>query len=73
MREKSVRCFKLEKENKKYEYEMCGVKLKSVQCAPDLGVKIAINLKFSQQCNDAANKENKMLDFLKKKSYKRGM
>ncbi len=43
---------------------MCGVKT-SVQCAKDLGVKIALNLKFSQQCNDAANKTNRMLSFVK--------
>ncbi len=42
----------------KFEYEMRGVKLKSVQCVKDLGVKIASNLKFSQQCIDAANKED---------------
>ncbi len=44
--------------NKKLDYEMRGVKLKSVQCVKDLGVKIASNLKFSQQCVDAANKAN---------------
>ncbi len=43
---------------------MCGVKLKSVQCIKDWGVIIASNHKFSQQCNDAANKENRMLDFI---------
>ncbi len=40
---------------KKYDYVMCGVKVKSVQCAKGLGVKIASNLKFSQNCNDPAN------------------
>ncbi len=40
---------------------MRGVKLNSVQCAKDLGVKNASNLKFSQQCVDAANKANRML------------
>ncbi len=44
--------------NKKFDYEMRGVKLKSVQCIKDLGVKIALNLKFSQQCVDASNKAN---------------
>ncbi len=47
--------------NKKFDYEMCGIKLKSVQCTKDLGVKIASNLKFSKQCVDAANKVNRML------------
>ncbi len=53
--------------NKKFDYEMCGVKLKSVQCAKDLGVKIASNSKFSQQCVDAANKANIMLGLNKRK------
>ncbi len=47
--------------NKKFDYEMCGIKLKSVQCAKDLSVKIASNLKFSQHCNDVANKANRVL------------
>ncbi len=51
--------------NKKFDYEMRGVKLKSVQCVKDLGVKIASNLKFSKQCIDAANKANIMLGFIK--------
>ncbi len=37
------------KKNRKYDYEMCSVKLKSVQCAKDLGGKIASNLKYSQK------------------------
>ncbi len=52
--------------NKKLDYEMRGVKLKSIQCTKDLGVKIMSNLKFSQQCVDAANKRNRMLGFIKK-------
>ncbi len=36
--------------NKKFDYEMRAVKLKSVQCTKDLGIKIASNFKFSQQC-----------------------
>ncbi len=52
--------------NKKFDYEMRGVKLKSVQCVKDLGVKIASNIKLSQQCIDAANKANRMLGFIKK-------
>ncbi len=54
--------------NKKIDNEMRGLKLKSVQCAKNLGVKIASNLKFSQQCIDAANKANRMLGFIKKKN-----
>ncbi len=45
---------------------MSGVKLKSVQCVKDLGVKIASNLKFLHQCIDAANKANRMLGFIKR-------
>ncbi len=45
---------------------MCGVKLRSVQCAKDLCVKIAYNLKLSQPCNDAANKANGVLGFIKR-------
>ncbi len=52
--------------NKKFDYEMRGVKLKSVQCTKDLGVKIASNLKFLQQCIDAANRANRMLGFIKR-------
>ncbi len=43
---------------------MNGVKLDSVQCVKDLGVSIASNLKFSQQCKDAADKANRMLGFI---------
>ncbi len=45
---------------------MCGVKLKSVQCAKDLGVKVASNLKFLKHCNDAANRANRMWGFTKR-------
>ncbi len=33
-----------ETENKKFDYEMCDVKFKTVQCAKDLDVNIASNL-----------------------------
>ncbi len=52
--------------SKKFDYEMRGVKLICVQCVKDLGVKIASNFKFSQQCIDAANKANRMLGFIKR-------
>ncbi len=39
--------------NQKYEYEISGVKLESVQCVKDLGVTIASNLKFSLHCTEA--------------------
>ncbi len=50
--------------NQKFDYEMNGVKLDSVQCVKDLGVSIASNLKFPQQCKDAAGKANRMLGFI---------
>ncbi len=53
--------------NLKYDYEMRGEKLESVHCVKDLGVTITSNLKFSQQCKEAAGKANRMLGFIKKK------
>ncbi len=50
----------------KYDYEMSSVKLESVQCVEDLGVMIASNLKFSQQCKRAADKANRMLVYIKR-------
>ncbi len=50
--------------NQKFDYEMNGVNLDSVQCVKDVGVTIASNLKFSQQCKDAAGKANRMLGFI---------
>ncbi len=44
--------------NQKFDYEMNGVKLESVQCGKDFGVSIESNLKFSQQCKDAEGKAN---------------
>ncbi len=50
--------------DKKYEYEMGGVKLESVHCVKDLGVTITSNFKFSQHCKEAACKANRMLGFI---------
>ncbi len=50
--------------NQKIEDEINGVKIESVQCVTDLGVTIASNFKFFQQCTDAAGKVNKMLGFI---------
>ncbi len=50
--------------NKKFQYEMNGTILKSVQFVKDLGITIALSLKFSQQCKDAAGKANRMLGFI---------
>ncbi len=44
---------------------MRDVKHKSAQCAKAPGVKTALNLKFFQHCNDAANKISRMLGFIK--------
>ncbi len=43
---------------------MCGAKHKSVQCTKDLGVKIASELKFSQQYTKTANKANIIFCFI---------
>ncbi len=48
----------------KFDYEMDGIKLDSVQCVKDLGVLIASNLKFSQQCKHGAGVANRMLGFI---------
>ncbi len=43
---------------------MNGTKIESLECVNDLGVAIASNLKFSQQCKDAAGKAYRMLGFI---------
>ncbi len=50
--------------NEKYEYEMGGVKLESLQWVKDLGVTITSNLEFTQHCKEAACKANRMLGFI---------
>ncbi len=50
--------------NIKKDYEMYG-KIKSVHSVKDLGVTIASNLKFSQQCNDSVKKANTMMGLIK--------
>ncbi len=52
--------------NQKFEYEMNGTKLESIQCVKDLGVIIASGFIFSQQCKDATGKDNKMLNFIER-------
>ncbi len=51
--------------NIKKDYEMCGVKIKSVHSVEDLGVTVASNVKFSQQCNESVKKANKMMGLIK--------
>ncbi len=45
---------------------MSGEKLESVHYVKDLGVTIASNLKFSQQCKNAAGRANRMLGIIKR-------
>ncbi len=45
---------------------MIGEKLESIHCVKDLGATIVSNLKFSQQCKDAASKANRMLGSIKR-------
>lgn len=52
--------------NVKNDYDMCGVKIKSVDSVKDLGVTISSNLKFSQQCNESVNKANRMIGLIKR-------
>ncbi len=50
--------------NKKFYYEINGVKLDSIQCTEDLGVSIASSLKFFQQCKDATSKASRRRGFI---------
>ncbi len=53
----------MEKLKKNY-YEMNSVKIESTKRVKDLGIAIAFNLKFSQQCKNAAGKAYRMLGFI---------
>ena len=50
--------------NNKFQYSINGQTLENTASVKDLGVTISQNLKFSQQCNEAANKANRMLGFI---------
>ncbi len=63
---KKCRILQVGTRNLKYDYEMSGEKLESVHCVKDLGVTITLNLKFSQQCKEAAGKAKRMLGFIKR-------
>ena len=52
--------------NPKFDYELCGEKLKNSSKVKDLGVTVESNLKFAKQCKDAAAKANRMLGFIKR-------
>ncbi len=47
--------------NKKIDFEMNGVEINGVECVEDLDVSIVSNLKFSEQCKDAASIANGIL------------
>ncbi len=49
------------------DYEMRGVKHKSVHSVKDLGVTVTSNLKFSQQCNESAIRANRIMGLIKRK------
>ncbi len=46
----------VESRNIKNDYEMRGVKIKSLHSVKDLGVSVTSNLKFSQQCDESVIK-----------------
>ena len=51
--------------NQKFEYEMGGNKLKSVDQEKDLGV-LNVNGKFAEQCSAAAKKANQILGMIRR-------
>ncbi len=50
--------YRVGSKNIKNDYEMHGVKIKSVHFLKDFGVTVTSNLKFSQQSNESVNKQN---------------
>ncbi len=50
--------------NQKFDYDMNGNKIESVQCIKDLGVTIVSSLKFSQKCKEAVGIAKRMPDFI---------
>ncbi len=61
--------FQVGTRNQKFYYEMNSVKTENLQCLKDLGVTIALNRKFSQQCKDADGKANRMLGFINRNIF----
>ncbi len=45
---------------------MWGVEFKIILSVKDLGVTVASNLKFSQQCNESVKKANRMMSLIKR-------
>ncbi len=50
--------------NQKFDNEMNGTKIESVQCVKDLGVPIVSILNFFKQCKETVGKTNRMLGFI---------
>ncbi len=50
------------------DYEMCDVKIESIQLVKDLSVTVLSNLKSSQQCSEVAKKANRILGLIKRKN-----
>ncbi len=48
------------------DYEICGIISKSIHSVKDLGIPVASNLKFSQQCNESIKKANRMMGLIEK-------
>ncbi len=57
--------------NIKNDYEMRGVKIKSVHSVKGFGVTVISNLKFSQQCNVSVTKANRKMGLIKMFSHSR--
>ncbi len=49
---------------KRFDYEMCGLKSKTIQCIMDLGVEITPDLQFLQQCIEADYQANVICGFV---------
>ncbi len=61
--------FQVGTRNQKFYYEINCVKTESLQCVKHLGVTIALNRKFSQQCKDTTGKTNRMLGFINRNFF----
>lgn len=60
--------FQIQNKKNNFDYKIRCAKLKSVKCVKYLDIKIALSLKFSQQCDAAAMKAIRML-CLKNRSF----
>ncbi len=55
----------IESKHRKMDYEICAVKMKSIQTGKGLGFTNSSNLKFFQQCHVADKKANNNLSLIK--------